>query len=144
MASYKRLKGLAHNVAHSYFSVSSHVDGGFVVDELIQSARSAGISIVRLDLLPATADPPTLATPRVVKSLEIWRDHLPRWAMSEGCDFQAIKSFVLEAHFRFHDARSQDTTVEFWDFDASGIIVDDQGTTHVGSMTYCVSGREPR
>jgi len=137
LPSYKRLKGLAHNVAHSYFSVSSHVDGRFVVDDLIQNARSAGISDVRLDLLSATADPPALATSRVVKSLVVWRDHLPKWATSEGCDFQAIKSFVLEAHFRFRDARSQDTTVEFWDFDARGVIVDSRGKTHVGTMTYC-------
>ena len=137
MASYKRLKGLAHNVACSYFSVNSHVDGRFVVDDLIQSARSAGISDVRLDLLSVTTDPPALSIPRVIKSLEIWRDHLPRWATSEGCDFRVIKSFVLEAHFRFHEARSQDTTVEFWDFDVRGIIGDDRGRAHVGSMTYC-------
>ena len=137
MASYKRLKGLAHNVAHSYFSVSSHVDGRFVVDELIQCARSAGTSDVRLDLLAASADPPALATPRVVKSLAIWRNALPRWATSEGCDFGAIRSFVLEAHFRFHEVRSQDYTVESWDFDARGVIVDDRGKTHTGRFIYC-------
>jgi hypothetical protein len=41
MASYKRLKSLAHNVGHSFLSLMNYVDDDYVVEDLFQHARNA-------------------------------------------------------------------------------------------------------
>ena len=137
MASYKRLKGLAHNVAHSYFSVMNRVDGKFVVDDIVRNARLAGVADLQFDLLAGTIAPPDVATPRIAKSLVKLRRHLPLWATWENCDFEAITSFVLELHLRFHEPPDpEDPDTERWDLDARGVIVDDRGRMHEGQVQY--------
>lgn len=132
MPSYKRLKSLAHNVAHSFLSNMNYVDGDYVGEDLFQRARKAGASRVRIDFLTGTVEPSAVRTPRVVDSVARTRDWLPRQAASEGCDFRAIQSFVLQIDFRFDQTRESKNVpgLELPAYDAHAVIVDDRGRNH--------------
>ena len=135
VSSHKRLKSLAHNVAHSYFSVMTIIDGKIVLDDLIRTARLADVLDVRLDVLTGEVVPAQLNTELVAKSLAELRRQLPLRAEWEECDFEAIESFVLEIHIRFHEPPEASDS-EKWDFDAKGVIVDDRGVSRSGSFRY--------
>ena len=134
MAGYKRLKSVAHNVAHSFLSLMNYVDDDHIVEDIFQTARSAGADHVVIDLMSGAVEPISVATPRVRKSIQRTRKWLPRQAAAEGCDPEAIRSFTLEIDFRFDQTRESEYLpgLQLPSYQARGVIIENRGVRHVG------------
>jgi hypothetical protein len=136
MPRFRRLKSLAHNVAHSFLSPLNHVDGEYVAAELFASARRVGASHVTIDFLDASVEPAAVATPRLTKSILATREDLPRRADFEDCDFQAISSLVLDVEFHFDRTRMSEHApgLELPSYDARVTLTDSRGASHISSI----------
>jgi hypothetical protein len=80
VASYKRLKSLAHNVVHQFLSTLNYVHGQYVFEDLFQSARSVRSTHVTIDLLTGIVEPESVRTPRLdtaIESARNWLGDLP-------------------------------------------------------------------
>lgn len=134
MPKFRRLKSLAHNVAHSFLSSLNHVDGEYVATDIFESARRVGANRVTIDFLNASVEPAAVATPRLTKSILATREDLPRRADFEDCDFQAISSLVLDIEFHFDRTRMSEHGLELPSYDARIALTDSRGASHISSI----------
>lgn len=73
----------------------NYVHGQYIVEDLFQSARSAGAPHVTIDVLSGLVEPEAVRTVRVVSSVESLQGWLRRWATIEGCDPDVVRAFVI-------------------------------------------------
>jgi len=60
MSRYKVLKGVAHNIGHSFTSLMNYVDDDYVMGHILRFARSTGCSVLTIDFVTGVAQPPEL------------------------------------------------------------------------------------
>lgn len=116
---YKILKSIAHNFSHSFVSYMNYVDGGHVVDDLLQLARKANGERVTIQWIPDSTPDKQLPL-RVQKSIRNYREWLPRHVENAGGNLETIREFRTDIFLK----RNHQIAVE-------AHLVDDRGKKYV-------------
>ena len=90
---YKNIYSAIHNFGQSFLSLMNFVDGGYVIDELI-NIRSKGYDIA-IDWLKNTFTPEKEATPRINKSMDGYFADIKRHLQSHNVDVNRIRALKL-------------------------------------------------
>lgn len=86
----KNIKSLSHNLSHSYVSFENYVDGEFVFKELKEMAYTAnGEKVSIYWLFPENKVVP-LFSERVSKSIEYYKEWLPKLILQHELDSSVI------------------------------------------------------
>ena len=91
---YKNLKSFAHNFTHSFVSYTNYVDGGFVIDDLHEVARSRYEGPLRIYWIPEHKSNVERLSDRVEKSIHYFRNWLPEHAENHDVDISSIQEFT--------------------------------------------------
>jgi hypothetical protein len=121
---YKILKSIAHNFSHSFVSSMNYVDDGHVVDDLLQLARKADGERISIHWIPDIASQKRL-TPRVLKSIAIHREWLPKHVQNSGASIDAIREFRTDIFLK----PNKQVAVQAY-------LVDDRGKEHVCDVLF--------
>lgn len=90
---YKNIYSAIHNFGHSFFSLMNYVDGGYVIDELVD-IRSRGFDI-EIDWLNNAFMPEEKLTSRIKKSMAYYLDNLTKAMQSQSVDLHRINDLKL-------------------------------------------------
>jgi hypothetical protein len=135
MPSYKVLRSVAHNVAHSYLSLMNYRAGGYVVEHLHSTAHRAGEPRVEIDVKRGTIEPQPFRTPVLLESVA----DLQRWfgplVHSQGAALDMVASARITIVFDLDQTfRSPTTGHELELYRCESMIVDDRGKHHVADV----------
>jgi len=86
----KNIKSLSHNLSHSYVSFENYVDGEFVFKELKELAVKANGEKVSIYWLYPENKVVPLFSERVTKSIEYYKEWLPRLLIQHELDASVI------------------------------------------------------
>ncbi len=94
----KNIKSLSHNLSHSYVSFENYVDGEFVFKELKEMAcKASGEKVSIYWLYPDNKVVP-LFSERVSKSIEYYKEWLPRLLLQHGLNRSAISELRTDIY----------------------------------------------
>jgi len=136
VAKYKNIKSVAHNIGHSFLSDVNMVGSGrafaFVPDEIYAVAKAAGEPVVRIDLMTAEIEPPSLATRNIREAAEHYSRTLPDMLASQNVEPQMVRGAYLELRFDFAHPSSSRTNpqTELPNVVCTVSLDDDRGITH--------------
>ena len=114
---YKTLKSVAHNLSHSFVGYTNYVDDGFVIDDIREIVREKGRLTINW---VGDSEPDPNLTPRIIKSLNAYRQSLLRMVHSSGAVMSSIKEFRTEIYLKPNHQIAVDA-----------ILTDDRGRTYV-------------
>jgi len=101
MTSYRVLKSVAHNWAHSFLSDGNFADDTIVTQLLFETARKVHQPSITIDPLAATIIPEELATPNIKRVLSNLPYNLEAALKSQGCTIDMVTSVELKIKFNF-------------------------------------------
>ena len=90
---YKNIYSAIHNFGHSFLSLMNYVEGGYVIDDLMDIV-SKGCDI-EIDWLARTFTPQEEVTPRIKKSMDYYVADLKRHMQSQDVDVDRILALKL-------------------------------------------------
>lgn len=90
---YKDIKSMAHNFSHSFLGWENYVDGDYVVEDLKMMARGSAEGKVSIYWLPHDVPAPAGSTPRLLKSIDYYRQRPCGHARNHGIDLDRIMQF---------------------------------------------------
>lgn len=134
---YKHIKGVAHNLGHSFLSDTNAVmrDDVYTIVPavLFRTATAARVSSVQLDFLQKTVNPPDLNSTELKQSLDHFQKWQPELLASHKVDPAIIRSATLRIAFDYtRTRRSQcDPIDEIPEFTCVVELTDDHGVTHM-------------
>lgn len=117
---YKVLKSVAHNFTHSFMSFNNYVDEGYAIDDLRKLVRDTGR--VTIHWIPESP-PDAGLTPRLIKSIGLWRESLQKIVSSMGSDLSLIRDFRTEVYLK----ENHQIAVE-------GVLTDNRGRVYIASV----------
>lgn len=121
---YKILKSVAHNFSHSFVSYMNYVDNGYIVDDLVNLARNANGERISIHWIPATETQQFL-TRRVLKSIAIHREWLPKHIQNSGARIDVIREFRTDIFLK----PNKQVAVQAY-------LLDDRGKEHVCEVRF--------
>ncbi len=99
MARHKVLKGVAHNIGHSFTSLMNYADDDYVMSHILNLARKSGRDTLTIDLLTGQANPSELIAAPIsgVPShyAETFRSHV----VNSGSDPAFVKKAELTLRY---------------------------------------------
>jgi len=87
---YKNIYTAIHNLGHSFVGLCNYVDGGYVVDDLINIVSSD--HDITIDWLNRTFAPETEVTPRIQRSIDFYATGMSDHLRSQDVDLACIKA----------------------------------------------------
>jgi hypothetical protein len=102
----------------------NYVDGGHVVDDLLQLARQANGERISIQWIPDSESEQFL-TPRVLKSIANHREWLPRHIENSGARLEVIREFRTDIFLK----PNKQVAVQAY-------LVDDRGKEHVCDVFF--------
>lgn len=138
---YKLIKGVAHNLGHSFLSDSNAVmrEGVYTIvpSVLFSAAMAAAVPKVEIDLLRETVEPVKLALPEIARSLAFYHGWLPGLLRSHGVDPGVIQAATITIGFDYTRTRRSafQPTEEIPEFVCTVRLIDDRGVTHEAMPT---------
>ncbi len=133
---YKVIRGVAHNLGHSFLSDSNAVmrDGVYTIVPavLFSAAKAAAVPRVDIDLMRETIQPPELAVPEVVQSLAFYHGWLPKLLSNHGVGSGVVQAATISISFDYARIRRSafHPTEEIPEFGCTVRLTDDRGITH--------------
>jgi hypothetical protein len=119
---YRLLKSIAHNFTHSFVSYMNYVDDGYVIDDLLDVARTG--KQISIQWLPDSRPDMTLPA-RVLTSIARRKAWLPSHVRTSGADINAIREFRTEIFLK----PNHQVAVE-------AHLIDDRGKEHVANVIF--------
>lgn len=106
MPPYKVLKGVAHNIGHSFTSLMNYADDDYSMGHILRFARETGINELTLDLVTGEGQPKALLRHPI--------SELPRWytkmfwnmVASSGSDLSLVRAASLTLRYDLTEDRS--------------------------------------
>ena len=133
---YKHVKGVAHNLGHSFLSDANAVmqDGVYTIVPavLFKAAQAMSAPHVTIDLLQETVAPSALALPELSRALAFYRGWLPKLLINHGLDPNIIQAATILISFDYSRARRSgfQPTEEIPEFTCAVRLTDDRGVLH--------------
>jgi hypothetical protein len=117
---YRSIRAAAHNFVHSFMSWPNQVEGQPVCEELYRIVRERVSEPVVIDWLDQNGGEECALTPRVLRSVDAYREMLPEFLRRHGVSRDALLEFSAEIYL---DMAHQ--------IHVGARLVDDRGKTHV-------------
>jgi hypothetical protein len=95
MASLKRLRSVAHNVAHQFASTLNYVGDDYAVYHVVKTAKAHNIPIVVIDMLTGRAVPETIEVDPIPFILAALRPALYELLRNEGHSIEILSAATL-------------------------------------------------
>ena len=102
----------------------NYVDNGYVIDDLLQLARSANGERIKINWIPDTASQQGL-TPRVLKSVANYKEWLPKHFENSDASIDVIREFRTDIFLK----RNKQVAVQAY-------LVDDRGREYVCDVLF--------
>lgn len=147
MASYRILKSVAHNWAHSFLTGINIVDDTIVTQHLLEAARAMNEPHLEIDVLNATIKPERARTPSIAKALKYGAAAFARILESQRCTSNMVRAVYLTTEFNFNELFPAFKAVKPFSwyaeylrtpecpvYTASVSLVDDRGKTHTAEL----------
>jgi hypothetical protein len=107
MPRYKVLKGVAHNIGHSFTSLMNYAGDDYSMGHILRFARESGIDTLKIDFMTGEAGPADLLCDPI--------SEMPRWYIkmfwdmvaSSGSDRALIQSASLKLKYDLTQTRSR-------------------------------------
>ena len=99
MPSLKPLRSVAHNVAHSFASSLNYWKDDYAISHLWRTAKLAGVSRVKINVLDASTEPTSVNTGMVAEILPSLRTMLSHLLQKEGFESSLLAEATLEYDF---------------------------------------------
>ena len=138
---YKRIKGVAHNLGHSFLSIMNGIgEGGrytVVPRAIFAAATAARVPEVRIDILGQQIDPASLMSAPVREGLAIYHRVLPRLLETQNVEPTAVTGATITLtldHTRSRPA-PYDPAESVPEFTCLVEIIDDRGLAHRATPT---------
>jgi hypothetical protein len=106
MPRYKVLKGVAHNIGHSFTSLMNYTEDDYTMGHILRFARETGLNELTIDLVAGKAQPPALFRDPISKLPE-WYTRM-FWNMVErsGSDRSLVQTAMLTLRYDLTKSRS--------------------------------------
>ena len=102
----------------------NYVDGGYVIDDLLQLARKANGERISIHWIPDTASQQSL-TPRVLNSIANYKEWLPKHIQDSGANIDVIREFRTDI---FLQPKKQVSVQAY--------LLDDRGQEHICDVLF--------
>jgi hypothetical protein len=107
MPRYKVLKGVAHNIGHTFTSLMNYAGDDYSLGHILRFARQSGLNTLTIDFMTGDAGPPELLREPIAE--------MPRWYVkrfwdmlaSSGSDRALVRSASLTLKFDLSLSRSR-------------------------------------
>jgi hypothetical protein len=99
MARFKVLKGVAHNVGHSFTSRMNYAGNDYVMGHILRSARATGKDTLVIDFVKNTSGPPELLAEPISKVPEWYTKRFWQLVESSGSDRACVQSATLTLRY---------------------------------------------
>jgi hypothetical protein len=104
MARFKVLKGVAHNVGHSFISPTNYSGNDYVMSHLLRLAKTTVRDTLTIDFVGRRADPPELLPEQVAGPVKWYTEMFWRLVQSSGSDESCVRSAKLTLRFGVNPA----------------------------------------
>jgi len=104
----KVLKGVAHNIGHSFTSLMNYAADDYVMGHILRLARASGKNTLRIDFMTGDAAPPELLVEPVSRACSNYTSFFWSLVQSSGSDRSCVQSAALVVRY---DLTAQRPTV---------------------------------
>jgi hypothetical protein len=108
MPRYKVLKGVAHNIGHSFTSTMNYASGDYVMGHILRLARASGKSTLKIDFVTGDAAPPELLVEPVSRACSNYASFFWSLVQSSGSDRSCVQSASLFLNYDLTVQRPMD------------------------------------
>lgn len=99
MARYKVLKGVAHNIGHSFTSLMNYAGDDYVMGHILRFARTTGRDTLTIDFVKREADPPELLAEPISEVPARYTDWFWDLVQRHGSDRSLVQSATLTLRY---------------------------------------------
>ncbi|MGA9185524.1 MAG: hypothetical protein WBZ32_09530 [Candidatus Acidiferrales bacterium] len=99
MARYKVLKGVAHNIGHSFISLMNYAGDDYVMGHILRFARLTGRDTLTMDFVKREAGPPELLAEPISEVPERYMDWFWNLVERHGADRSFVKTATLTLRY---------------------------------------------
>lgn len=99
MARTRVLKGVAHNIGHSFTSTLNYADDDYVMGHILRFARNTGCDTFTLDFVTGKASPQELLQEPISLVPQRYRDFFWDLVKRHGSDPSCVKAATLTLHY---------------------------------------------
>lgn len=133
---YKVIRAAAHNFGHSFVSLMNWAGDDYTMNHLARAVVASGATEFTVDLLTGAAQPTSLLTPAVAKSVQNHVRWFPNHLAGEGVEMQHIRRATMMIRFKLQGTDAGLGRRPPWSvpFECVVAIEDDRGKVHVGEV----------
>src|SRR5271154_7108380 len=106
MARYKVLKGVAHNIGHSFISLMNYAGDDYVMGHILRFARCTGSDTLTMDFVKREAGPPELLAEPISEVPARYIDFFWDLVKRHGADQTFVKTATLTLRYDIATQRS--------------------------------------
>ncbi|MFY9751003.1 MAG: hypothetical protein WAJ92_00065 [Candidatus Acidiferrales bacterium] len=99
MARYKVLKGVAHNIGHSFISLMNYAGDDYVMGHILRFARLTGRDTLTMDFVKREAGPPELLAEPISEVPARYMDWFWNLVERHGADRSFVKTATLTLRY---------------------------------------------
>ncbi|HEV2313792.1 MAG TPA: hypothetical protein VGR94_00680 [Candidatus Acidoferrales bacterium] len=100
MAKYKVLKGVAHNIGHSFTSLMNYAGDDYVMGHILRFARRTGCDTLTIDFVKREAGPPELLAPPISEVPAYYIDRFWDLVQRHGSDASLVTRATLVLRYK--------------------------------------------
>lgn len=127
MPKYKVLKSVAHNLAHSYFSLMHYVDGNYIMEHLFKVVREEKINEFTIDVIHMRIEPEIFMTATIRESLPKLNNFAIHLLEPNQFKLSDLESFKIKVKYDFDKTKDEIHHV----YELKAIIVDKNMKEHI-------------
>lgn len=137
MPSYKALRGVTHNIGHSFTSLMNYSGGDYVMGHVLRFARLSGSNTLTIDLVSGQGGPPELLREPISDLPVRYSNWFLRLVKSSGSDRSYVRSATLTLRYdtatqRRHEATSEFLESPYW---CDVFVTDTRGKQYTASFS---------
>jgi hypothetical protein len=129
MARYKVLKGVAHDIGHTFTSLMNYVSDDYVMGHVLRFARRSGRDTLMIDFVAGEAGPPELLLEPISEVPTRYRKWFWEMVQQQGSDPSYVHSAKLTLKFNLAIERPAAIAPEFQEspYECNVLIKDSRG-----------------
>jgi hypothetical protein len=129
MASYKVLKGVAHDIGHTFTSLTNYVVDDYVMGHILRFARRSGCDTLTIDFVTGEAGPPELLLEPISEVPTRYTKWFWEMIQRQGSDPSLVHSAKLTLKFDITMERPAAIAPEFQEspYECNVLIKDSRG-----------------
>jgi hypothetical protein len=130
MPRYKVLRGVAHNIGHSFTSLMNYSVDDYTMGHILRFARESGKDTLIIDFVTGAGSPPELLREPLTEMPNRYSDWFWKLVESSGSDRALVKSANLTLKYDLVTGRRAVNGADLSPYDCDVSIVDIRGKTY--------------